>query len=155
MLKKEVQTLKEIKFLDNEGDLETFEKIINKLAYEEDVNLIKDLCEIFDDEVSSIEGLDLVSDTIFYISDRIGKRKGLLELLRGFKLMFPHAEEWILIINIRILNSEIWTKEYKRAIHELNNSEKKIIVDILEEIKSYESEYIEKFNEIISELLKK
>jgi len=146
-IKIELNRLKQNRLLRDKNEFDNFEEAIENLAIVTDNWIIKELCEVFDD---STEDEEVMFGLIHLVEDFQGE-EGLLETVKAIPNMIPNAKRWAKILNYRILNDDSSRMLYLKTLKKLDKTTVKVIVDLLEEIKSEDPQ---QFRDFIDEILK-
>ncbi|HDX9608715.1 TPA: hypothetical protein ROY11_005926, partial [Bacillus cereus] len=79
--------------------------------------------------------------------------KYLTEMPKALPKMVENAKEWAMLLNIRILNNDLYRSEYAKILVGMNNDIKLTVINLLNEIISDDPKRFEGVaNEILSEL---
>ena len=131
----EVKILNENKLLRTNEEIEKFECAIENILSEEDYRDIKYLCTGFDDNTKNDEVMfGLIHAIESY--DRIADAKlTLKEFIDAIPSVYTYANEWIKIMNKRILNDENSFKEYIEIAKTCDEELKLILIELMNEVK--------------------
>lgn len=145
----EVKRLYSCRFLKNQSECEEFDSVLENLADCDDEKLIKELCIVFEDETQEEE---VMFGLVHFIEDfEMGKY--LTEMPKALPKMVESAKEWAMLLNIRILNNDLYRSEYAKILVGMNNDIKLTVINLLNEIISDDPKRFEGVaNEILSEL---
>lgn len=146
-VKAEVLKLQKCRLLRNTSEVNDFESAIENIVSLNDAKFIRDLCTGFDDKA---EDSEVMFGLIHAIEDFEGE-ESLIETAKAIPYMLPHAKEWAVILNYRILNHEPSRKLYIEALKKVDASVRGTIVEILEEIKSEDPV---RFEDSVNEVMK-
>lgn len=144
---KEIEKLKKNRLLKTRDEFFAFEEAIENLANVDDPKIIGELCKCFDDNTEDEE----VMFGIVHIIEDFQMEEALLEIAKAIPDMIKNAKGWVKIINYRILNDTLARKIYKKVLNIINTNNRKIIVDVLQEI--YNEDEI-RFGVYIDEVLR-
>lgn len=148
-IKDEILKLQKSRLLRNKIEVNNFESAIENIVSLNDAKLIKDLCNGFDDQT---EDHEVMFRLVHAIEDFEGE-EGLLEMAKSIPSTLPHAKEWAIILNYRILNHEPSRKLYVNILQKVDKSVKDIIVEILKEIKAEDpARFEDSVNEVLTHL---
>ncbi|MBC2582892.1 Imm30 family immunity protein [Clostridium sp. DJ247] len=149
---KEIFELREIT-AEEYGDAEAFIEIYEYLWDNADNSIITNLCSVFNDNMSYDPLIGNFNEMILNIANRCGLESGMVEIAKGTPRMLPQGKEWAIRMHKLILNSEPYINFYINAIKEVDEAARKVIVDILNQIKKQQpSEYSNKVDKILEEL---
>ncbi|MCU5584370.1 Imm30 family immunity protein [Bacillus toyonensis] len=145
----EIKRLYSCRFLKNQSECEEFDSVLENLADCDDEKLIKELCIVFEDETQEEE---VMFGLVHFIEDfEMGKY--LTEMPKALPKMVENAKEWAMLLNIRILNNDLYRSEYAKILVGMNNDIKLTVINLLNEIISDDPKRFEGVaNEILSEL---
>ena len=145
----EVKRLYSCRFLKNQSECEEFDSVLENLADCDDEKLIKELCIVFEDETQEEE---VMFGLVHFIEDfEMGKY--LTEMPKALPKMVESAKEWAMLLNIRILNNDLYRSEYAKILVGMNHDIKLTVINLLNEIISDDPKRFEGVaNEILSEL---
>lgn len=146
----EIKILKENKLLRNNEEIEKFECAIENILSNEDYKDIKYLCSGFDDNTEDDEVMfGLIHAIESY--DRIFDMKlTLKEFIDAIPAVYSYAEEWIKIINKRILNDTESLNEYIEIAKTCDEELKSILIELMNEVKK---DNPEKFSQAVNKFL--
>lgn len=145
----EILKLRNNRLLRNKLEVNDFESAIENIVSLNNAKFIKDLCSGFDDRT---EDHEVMFGLIHAIENFEGEEE-LLEMAKAIPNMLPHAKEWAIILNYRILNHEPSRKLYAEVLKKVDASVKDTIVQILREIKTEDPARFENTaNEVLSSL---
>ncbi|MCU4766528.1 Imm30 family immunity protein [Bacillus toyonensis] len=147
--KSEIKRLYSCRFLKNQSECEEFDSVLENLADCDDEKLIKELCIVFEDETQEVE---VMFGLVHFIED-FEMEKYLTEMPKALPKMVENAKEWAMLLNIRILNNDLYRSEYAKILVGMNNDIKLTVINLLNEIISDDPKRFEGVaNEILSEL---
>ncbi|WP_242214101.1 Imm30 family immunity protein [Bacillus cereus group sp. BfR-BA-01383] len=147
--KSEIKRLYSCRFLKNQSECEEFDSVLENLADCDDEKLIKELCIVFEDETQEEE---VMFGLVHFIED-FEMEKYLTEMPKALPKMLESAKEWAMLLNIRILNNDLYRSEYAKILVGMNNDIKLTVINLLNEIISDDPKRFEAVaNEILSEL---
>ncbi|SME53597.1 Imm30 family immunity protein [Bacillus cereus] len=147
--KSEIKRLYSCRFLKNQSECEEFDSVLENLADCDDEKLIKELCIVFEDETQEEE---IMFGLVHFIED-FEMEKYLTEMPKALPKMVENAKEWAMLLNIRILNNDLYRSEYAKILVGMNNDIKLTVINLLNEIISDDPKRFEGVaNEILSEL---
>ena len=79
--------------------------------------------------------------------------KYLTEMPKALPKMVESAKEWAMLLNIRILNNDLYRSEYAKILVGMNNDIKLTVINLLNEIISDDPKRFEgTANEVLSQL---
>lgn len=129
-IKTEIQNLYAHRLLKTEEDFEQFENTLERLADYNDESIIRELCTIFDDNTEDEE----VMFGLIHFIESFEKEIYLTEMPKALPNMIDNAKEWAMILNKRILNHELYRKEYMKILSNMDEPIKLTVVNLLMEI---------------------
>ncbi|MCE4049581.1 Imm30 family immunity protein [Bacillus sp. Au-Bac7] len=150
-LKSEIEKLYECRLLETQEDCEEFDAALESISATDfnERDIINDLFRIFDDETEDEE----VMFGLLHLIEEFEMNVYLLGVANALPYLMDNAKEWAIIINKRILNSDIYRTEYTKVLLEKDEDIKLIVNNILLEIKNDNPDRFEKkSNEILSKL---
>lgn len=143
----EVKKLQQSKMLRNSEEIHTFELAIQNILSMNDVKVIMDLCSGFDDQTENNE----IMFGLVHAIESFDSEEGLLEMAKAIPSMLPHAREWAIILNYRVLNHEPSRKLYIKILLNVDPEVRNCIISIIKEIKDEDPVRFEKVaNEVLS-----
>ena len=147
--KSEIKRLYSCRFLKNQSECEEFDSVLENLADCDDEKLIKELCIVFEDETQEEE---VMFGLVHFIEDfEMGKY--LTEMPKALPKMVESAKEWAMLLNIRILNNDLYRSEYAKILVGMNHDIKLTVINLLNEIISDDPKRFEgTANEVLSQL---
>ncbi|ASI73557.1 Imm30 family immunity protein [Bacillus cereus] len=145
----EVKRLYSCRFLKNQSECEEFDSVLENLADCTDKELIQELCIVFEDETQAEE----VMFGLVHFIESFEMEKYLTEMPKALPKMVESAKEWAMLLNIRILNNDLYRSEYAKVLVGMNHDIQLMIINLLNEIiadnpKRFESTA----NEVLSQL---
>ncbi|MBC2582748.1 Imm30 family immunity protein [Clostridium sp. DJ247] len=150
--KKEIFELREIT-AEEFGDAEAFIEIYEYLWDNADNSIIADLCSVFNDNMSFDSLIGNFNEMILDIASRCGLESGMIEITKGTPRMLPQGKEWAIRMHKLILNSEPYNNFYINAIKKVDETTRRVIVDILNQIKKQQpNEYSNKVDKILEQV---
>ena len=145
----EVKRLYSCRFLKNQSECEEFDSVLENLADCDDEKLIKELCIVYEDETQEEE----VMFGLVHFIESFEMEKYLTEMPKALPKMVESAKEWAMLLNIRILNNDLYRSEYAKILVGMNHDIKLTVINLLNEIISDDPKRFEGVaNEILSEL---
>ncbi|RAS79937.1 Imm30 family immunity protein [Priestia endophytica] len=148
-IRTEIQKLYNCRLLKTEEDFEQFENTLERLADYNDESMIRELCTVFDDNTEDEE----VMFGLIHFIESFEKEIYLTEMPKALPNMIENAKEWAMILNKRILNHELYRKEYMKILSSMDEPIKLTVVNLLMEIAADDSERFKApANEIIQHL---
>jgi len=145
-----VKKLYEMRLLKKSGEVFEFEKILNNIAEDSDLQIIPELCEVFDDSCDFPSSMDALKKIIFHIIKKFDLNDGLLQLANGIPKMLPHAEDNAIFIHYNILNDDKMIEAYRKAVKKVDEETRETIISLLEDIKDEEPD---RFGNKVDQLL--
>ena len=147
--KSEIKRLYSCRFLKNQSECEEFDDVLENLADCDDEKLIKELCIVFEDETQEEE----VMFGLVHFIESFEMEKYLTEMPKALPKMVESAKEWAMLLNKRILNSDLCRSEYAKVLVGMNHDIQLTVINLLNEIiadnpKKFESTA----NEVLSQL---
>ncbi|MCM3225739.1 Imm30 family immunity protein [Terribacillus saccharophilus] len=147
----ELQNLKDNRLLRDDQEVEKFEKAIEDILTMKDGNHIALLCQGFDDDTENDEVMFGLIHAIESYDNIVGSVSSLSILANSFSVMLPHAQEWLKIIQKRILNHDPSRETYKKIIPTLDSDIQKVIISQLNAIKAKNaSRFEQSVNSVLS-----
>ncbi|GGF65741.1 hypothetical protein GCM10010912_08490 [Paenibacillus albidus] len=145
-----IARLYENRLLRTELECEQFDRALEGLAGDTEDRIIHEVFRVFDDETEQEEVMfGLVHFVESYQMDMY-----LTQLLESLPAMLEPARDWAIILNKRILNDELYRKEYAAIAVGMNDRIKRTLAFLLEEIKEERPRLFErKVNYILQRLL--
>ena len=145
----EIKRLYNCRFLKNQSECEEFDDALESLADCDDEKLIKELCIVFEDETQEEE----VMFGLVHFIESFEMEKYLTEMPKALPKMVESAKEWTMLLNIRILNNDLYRSEYAKILVGMNSDTKLTVINLLNEIISDDPKRFEGVaNEILSKL---
>ena len=145
----EVRRLYSCRFLKNQSECEEFDNILENLADCTDEKLIKELCIVFEDETQEEE----VMFGLVHFIESFEMEKYLTEMPKTLPKMVGSAKEWAMLLNIRILNSDLCRSEYAKILVGMNHDIQLTVNNLLNEIIADDPKRFESTaNEVLSQL---
>ncbi|MDI6533842.1 Imm30 family immunity protein [Bacillus mycoides] len=147
--KSEIKRLYSCRFLKNQSECEEFDNVLENLADCDDEKLIKELCIVFEDETQEEE----VMFGLVHFIESFEMEKYLTEMPKALPKMVESAKEWAMLLNIRILNNDLYRSKYAKILVGMNSDIKLTVINLLNEIIFEDPKRFEGVaNEILSEL---
>ncbi|EOO34104.1 Imm30 family immunity protein [Bacillus mycoides] len=147
--KSEIKRLYSCRFLKNQSECEEFDNVLENLADCDDEKLIKDLCIVFEDETQEEE----VMFGLVHFIESFEMEKYLTEMPKALPKMVESAKEWAMLLNIRVLNNDLYRSKYAKILIGMNSDIKLTVINLLNEIIFDDPKRFEGVaNEILSEL---
>lgn len=145
-----LKKLKENRLLRNKDEFINFEQAIAELSDVTDYEVIRGICEAFDDNT---EDEEVMFALVHFIEDFEGEQ-GLLETAKSIPYMIDNARRWAKILHYRILNDDSSRVMYAAVVRRVDSKTKNIVIDMLNEIlnedpkefKQYVTEVLDKLN---------
>lgn len=148
-IRTEIQNLYAHRLLKTEEDFEQFENTLEGLADYNDESIIAELCTVFDDYTEDEE----VMFGLIHFIESFEKEVYLTEMPKALPNMIENAKEWAIILNKRILNHQLYRKEYMKILSNMDEPIKLTVVNLLTEIAADNPERFQfSANEIIQHL---
>ncbi|WP_088350109.1 Imm30 family immunity protein [Bacillus cereus] len=145
----EVKRLYSCRFLKNQSECEEFDSVLENLADCTDKELIQELCIVFEDETQAEE----VMFGLVHFIESFEMEKYLTEMPKALPKMVESAKEWAMLLNIRILNNDLYRSEYAKVLVGMNNDIQLTIINLLNEIIADNPKRFERTaNEVLSQL---
>ncbi|MCY8232238.1 Imm30 family immunity protein [Priestia endophytica] len=145
----EIQKLYNCRLLKTEEEFEQFENTLERLADYNDESIIRELCTVFDDNTEDEE----VMFGLIHFIESVEKEVYLTDMPKALPNMIENAKEWAMILNKRILNHELYRKEYMKILSNMDEPIKLTVVNLLTEIAADNPERFQfSVNEIIQHL---
>lgn len=152
-LQSDINELRKMRFLGEEDNIDVFEDILSQIYYNGDITLIKELCLIFVDDIDFPSASESIMKTILHICKKCGNDDGMIELVNNMDRMFPQGKNCAEKLTRMILNNELYTNPFINALNKAEYSKRNQIVNILNEIKDYNSErYKEKVDLVLQSI---
>lgn len=129
------QTLIDNRLLRNEEEISAFEQAISSVLDLKDLNHLRNLCLGFHDATENDEVMFGLIHAIESYDNIFGSEQSLIELAESLPYMLPHAKEWAKTLHKRILNHESSCKIYSKVISTADVNIKKIVLQLVKEIK--------------------
>jgi len=111
-------------------EVKTFEEAQAELHAEKDPAVLKDLFAAFDDSTVQFEMMWGLVHTV----EAFDLEVYLTEMAKAVPRMLPHAKDWALLLNRRVLNTRKAVPIYRRIISTLPAKTRAAITKLLEEI---------------------
>lgn len=129
-IRTEIQKLYNCRLLKTEEDFEQFEDTLERLANYNDESIITELCTVFDDHTEDEE----VMFGLIHFIESFEKEVYLTEMPKALPNMIENAKEWAMILNKRVLNHQLYRKEYMKILSSMDEPIKLTVVNLLTEI---------------------
>lgn len=145
----EIKRLYDSRLLATQAEYEEFEDALENLADCTDRNIIRDLCMVFDDTTQDEE----VMFGLVHLIEDFDMESYLTQMPTALPKMIENGKEWAMVLNKRILNSDLYRIEYTKTLKEMNHEIKSVVINLLGEIISDNPKRFERpANEVISNL---
>lgn len=149
-VKLEIDRIYRNRLLQSEKEINAFEEALSNLINLGDTSVIADLCMGFDDNTEQYEIMfELVHGIEHLYKDNI--EEGLNLIAVAVPRVIDRAREWLEVLHYRILNHDQVRKIYSNVLSKLDEKTKKIIINLLKEIKEEDPEM---FSKSVNEVLK-
>lgn len=149
-VKLEIDRIYRNRLLQSEKEINAFEEALSNLINLGDTSVIADLCMGFDDNTEQYEIMfELVHGIEHLYKDNI--EEGLNLIAVAVPRVIDRAREWLEVLHYRILNHNQVRKIYSNVLSKLDEKTKKIIINLLKEIKEEDPEM---FSKSVNEVLK-
>jgi len=149
-VKLEIDRIYRNRLLQSEKEINAFEEALSNLINLGDPSVIADLCMGFDDNTEQYEIMfELVHGIEHLYKDNI--EEGLNLIAVAVPRVIDRAREWLEVLHYRILNHDQVRKIYSNVLSKLDEKTKKIIINLLKEIKEEDPEM---FSKSVNEVLK-
>lgn len=145
-IQSEIKKLYDCRLLRNELECEEFDAVLENIADYTDGSMIEDLCLVFDDETQEEE----VMFGLLHLIESFERQQYLTEMSKALPKMMENASEWATILNIRILNNELYRMEYTKILAYMNSDVKLTVIGLLEEIIADDPQ---KFESVATEII--
>lgn len=141
--------LKNSRKLQDDDEIDAFEIAIEKLCSAEKIDFLYDG---FDDETEDEEVMFGLVHAIesYYINEKISKEEYFSIFIEKSKQIYKVAEEWVILLNIRILNDNESLKKYIQIAKEKDEGTKNFLIDIMHCILQEDEEL---FNQSVSKFI--
>lgn len=139
--KENIKKLQNMRLLGDNDDIDVFDEIVYKVSMEANIDSIKDLTLVLDDESSTPSAMENIIQCIFTIANRCGLEKGLYEILSNSVVIVKQAKVWFIEINKMILNYEPFYNSYINALKSIDDENFLVVMDTLDYIKNISSKY--------------
>lgn len=140
----EILRLQQSRLLRTEKEIKDFEEAIENILELNDVNHIPALFKGFDDNTNNDEVMFGLIHAIESYDNEHGIDISMKRLIESIPQMYSEAKEWIKILNKRILNDDFARHAYIKVLSESDLDNKKLIVEIITEIKDENPAQFEK-----------
>ncbi|XZH90706.1 Imm30 family immunity protein (plasmid) [Clostridium perfringens] len=150
--KENIKKLQNMRLLGDNDDIDIFDEIVYKVSMEANIDSIKDLTLVLDDESSTPSAMENVIQCIFTIANRCGLENGLYEILSNSRVIVKQAKGWFIEINKMILNYEPFYNSYIDALKSIDDEDFVVVMDTLDYVKNISSKYERIIDDIVNKL---
>lgn len=149
-ISKSIEILKKSIIIEEDDDLAIFEETLREVSTKGST-VVKELFTVFNDETDHPEVMFNIVQHIelMYDSDPIGALRGVAEATPP---AMSDARDWVRTIHCRILNADEFWGIYKDVVNDLDEDTKKVIVELLQDIKD---EDVERYGNKVDEIIKR
>lgn len=137
----------------NDKEIEVFEKSLDEITDLPNANYIKKLCMVFDDKTEQEDVMWGLVHLVESFDTTFGNEQALKQVINATPHMVNVANEWIKILNYRILNDKPSRVAYSKALHSAEQNIRDIVIELLNDIKeNSKNEFAEYVNEVINSI---
>lgn len=132
----QIKLLRENKLLRTNEEIANFENALENILSYNDYKDIEFLCTGFDDNTDDHEVMFSLIHAIDSYDKFVDIELNLKAFLNSVLVIYPYAKEWLIIMNVRILNNQETLEHYIKVVKTCDKELKNLLIQLINEIKN-------------------